>query len=387
MKKKIIINGYYLSRPFTGFGVYTNGLLKSLQKVANPKDWEIIVFSPVKPNYSFTSPISVKVIPEPSTKDARWQKLKWEQVIFPTEAKKLKPDLIHHFYPSTIVFDKGMKQLTSIHDATPWHFAAHNQRLSVRLFRKFNVWSNRKADRVVSVSQYGRYDVSTIFNIPKEKIDVVYNGIDSSFRNKVTEAGKKRIKEKYNLPDNFIFYIGGFEIHKNVKRLLLSYIRSAKDIKQDLVIAGGVFSKARLDSYRDFFALPDIIKKHNLEDRIHLIGVVPDEDLPGLYQLADLFIMLSLAEGFNLPLVQAFASSVPTIAANTAASQEISGNASALVDALSVESISDEIIKLLNDKKKQQDLIAKGLLRQEQFNWSDAASRLLSIYDEMTRNK
>ncbi len=380
---KIIINGYYLSRPFTGFGVYTKGLLEALEKIADPKDWEITVFAPVKPNRTYKKPIKIKVIPEPEGKDARWTKIKWEQSLFTREALKVKPDLIHHFYPSTIVFDKGLKQLTSIHDATPWHFSAHNRSLSVRLFRKFIVWSNRRADHFVSVSQYGKYDVSTVFGIPKEDIDVVYNGIDPNFRNKVNPSAKKIVQQKYNLPDKYIFYIGGFEVHKNVRRLFLSYAKSAKFIKQDLVIAGGVFSKARLDAYKDFFDLYDLIKEYKLEDRVHLIGVVPDEDLPALYQMADLFVMLSLAEGFNLPLVQAFASGVPTLAADSPASREIADKASLLVDPLSVDTISLKIIELLKDTRLKTNLISKGLERQKDFRWDTAANRLLSIYDKM----
>jgi glycosyltransferase involved in cell wall biosynthesis len=381
--KKIIINGYYLSRPFTGFGVYTKGLLGALEKIVDPKEWEITVFTPVKSDHKYSGAIKIKVFPEPIGRDARLTKIKWEQSLFTREALKLKPDLIHHFYPSTIVFDKGMKQLTSIHDATPWHFPDHNKNLSVRLFRKFIVWSNRRADRIISVSQYGKFDVVTIFGIPKDKIDVVYNGIDPRFRVKVTNAGKEIIRQKYNLPPKYIFYIGGFEFHKNVRRLFLSFAAAAGSIKQDLVIAGGVFSKARLDAYKDFFDLYDLIKEYKLEDRVHLIGVVPDEDLPGLYQMADLFPMLSLAEGFNLPLVQAFASGVPTIAANSPASREIAGNASLLVDPLSVEEISSKMVGLLKDSKQKATLIARGNEQQRQFRWEDAASRLLSIYDEM----
>jgi alpha-1,3-rhamnosyl/mannosyltransferase len=111
-----------------------------------------------------------------------------------------------------------------------------------------------------------------------------------------------------------------------------------------------------------------------------MIGVVPDEDLPALYQSADLFVMPSLAEGFNLPLAQAFASKVPAVAANSPASREIAGQAAQLVDGASVDAIATAIISVLSDKSKRDQLIAKGVEQQSQFKWDDAASRLLSIY-------
>lgn len=383
--KTILINGYYFSRPFTGFGVYTVGLLKALSETVDPQEYRLIVITPVKPEKSLGKNITIVVRTEKKTAPGL-SKLFWEQFEVLKVAQEYKADLIHHYYPSTIVWDHGIKQLTSIHDATPWHFAEHNSSLKVRLFRKFTVWSNRRADRFISVSQFGRFDVSTVFKIPKEKIDVVYNGIDDRFRVTVTKSGKEAVREKYSIPNPYIFYIGGFEVHKNVRRLFLSYARAASEIKQDLVIAGGVFSKTRKDVYRDFFDLPDLIKNYKLEKRVHLIGIVPDEDLPALYQAADLFVMPSLAEGFNLPLVQAFASKVPAISANSPASQEISQGAALMVNALNTEAMAAAIVKLLHNEKHRNELVAKGLDRQDQFHWSDAASRLLAIYGEMTNN-
>lgn len=382
-KLKIGINGYFLSRPFTGFGVYTNGYLNALQKIAAPEKFEFMVYTSEKPPQNYQLPVRIKVIPESKKYGASLGKIIWEQKYLIKEAKKDQVKLIHHFYPSTVVFDKGVKQLTSIHDATPWHFTEHNKSLKTKLFRKFVVWSNRKADKIISVSQYGKDDVATIFNLPKEKIDYIYNGIDNSFRRKITDSGKQRVVDKYHLFAPYIFYIGGFEVHKNVKRLFLAFARVASEIKHNLVIAGGVFSRARVDVYQDFFELPKLIKNYKLEKRVQLIGVVPNEDLPALFQSADLFVMPSLAEGFNLPLAQAFASKVPTIASDTTASREIASGASLLVDGTNVEAMGAKMAQLLYDKKKQNILIATGLDRQRQFVWEDSVKRLLEIYKQI----
>lgn len=384
MKHRIGINGYFLSRPFTGFGVYTNGYLQALQKIADPEKFEFIVYTPENPHQSYRLPLKIKVIPEVKKYGASLGKIIWEQKYLSREAKKDQVNFIHHFYPATIVFDKGIKQLTSIHDATPWHFAEHNKGIKTKNFRKFTVWANKRADKIISVSQYGKDDVATMFGIPKDKIGYIYNGIDNSFRRQVTDAGKQIVLSKYNISDRYVFYIGGFEVHKNVRRLFLAFARAASEIKHNLVIAGGVFSKARLGVYQDYFDLPKLIANYKLEKRVQLIGVVPNEDLPALFQSAGLFVMPSLAEGFNLPLVQAYASKVPTIAADTTASREIAAGASLLVDGTNVEAMAAAIARLLNDKKKQNELIATGLDRQRQFVWENSAQKLLEIYREMT---
>ncbi|PIS07148.1 hypothetical protein COT79_00790 [Candidatus Berkelbacteria bacterium CG10_big_fil_rev_8_21_14_0_10_43_14] len=381
MKHRIAINGYFTSRPFTGFGVYTWGYLKAFTKIADKEKYDLIVLVPKKP--AITLGGAVRFVECPLANDTPINKILWEQRAIPAACKKYDVDLLHSMYPATVIFDKGIPQLTSIHDATPWHFAEHSQGLAVKLLHRYSVWSNKKADRVVSVSNYGKYDVEQIFGIPKGKIDVVYNGVDNRYREHCTQAGKERIRAKYNLPEKYIFYIGGFEVHKNVRRLFQSFARASSEIKHDLVIAGGVFSKARPAVYKDYFDLPKLIANYKLEKRVHMIGVVPEEDLPALYQASSLYIMPSLAEGFNLPLVQAFACKVPTISANTPATGEIAGHASYLVDATNIEAMAAAIVRLLHDKKRQNELITEGIVRQKQFTWENAAERMLALYDSL----
>lgn len=384
MKYRIGINGYFTSRPYTGFGVYTWGYLKLFAKIADPEEFQLLVFVPKKPNISLGGAVRFVVLP--LAKDSPLKKIIWEQSAVAKAAQRYNVDLLHNFYPATVIFDKGIRQLTSIHDATPWHFDEHNLGIKLKLMHAFSIWSNRKADRVVSVSNYGRYDVASVFGIDKSKIAVIYNGIDSRYRQKITEAGKTRIREKYHLPQNYIFYIGGFEVHKNVRRLFLAFARAASEIKQNLVIAGGVFSQARPAIYKDYYDLPKLIANYKLENRVHLIGVVPEEDLPALYQAADLFVMPSLAEGFNLPLAQAFACRVPSVAAKTPATAEIAGRAADLVDATNIEAMAAAMVKLIHNKKRQNELIGEGLIRQKQFTWENSAKRMLQLYREMIEN-
>ena len=385
MKHRIGINGYFLSRPYTGFGVYTVGLLKAFSKIEN-KNLKFIVYSPIKTNFEFGQNIELEIVPQKKWLGSSLGKIWWEQISLPLRAKKDRIDLMHTFYPSTPVFQWGVVQMVSIHDATPWHFKAHNIGLKVKMLRKFMIWSSHFAKYFISVSNYARDDVAGIYKIPKEKITVIYNGIDERFRAPVAQLQMQEVARKFNLPKKYIFYIGGFEVHKNVRKMVIAYAKIADKIDYHLVIAGGVFSKARVDVYQDYFDLPKLIDQYKLNNKIHLIGVVPDSDLPALYQGASLYLMLSLAEGFNLPLLQALASKVPAIASNTPASEEIAGDSALLVDGDNIDAIADAIVTLLSDNKKRSELIDKGYEKAKQFRWSDAASQLVDLYEKITKS-
>lgn len=381
---RIAINGYFLTRPYTGLGNYTQGLLTAIGRLKSNHQFFVFVPEPVK--VSLGDRITTQVIPPIQHIGPSIGKFWWEQWQMPKAATKCSAALIHHLYPATSILTK-IPQITSIHDATPWHFPEHNYSVKVRWFRQFTLKSSQKARAVVTVSQSAKEDIARIFNIAESKIIVIYNGLDENFRKMIVEPRLKSVLAKYQINYPYIFYIGGFEIHKNTRQLFFAYASAASEIKQHLVLAGGVFSKTRPPVYRDFYELPRLIDNYKLPHRVHMIGPVPPEDLPALYQGANLFISPSLAEGFNIPLVEAMASKVPIIAANIPVNQEIAidhaGHKGALlVNTKDAGELKRAIIKLLNNKVKQKELVANAWERQKSFGWDQAAQKLIAIYDQ-----
>lgn len=378
---RIAINGYFLTRPFTGFGNYTIGLLKALSKI--DRENQYIIFVPEKVDFKFSRNIKIVVIEPKRWLGASLAKFWWEQWQIIREVKLHNLSLVHHFYPATsLLAPKSLIQITSIHDATPWHFPEHMYSTQIRWFRKFTVLATKRAKRIITVSQYAKNDIMQIFGLPKERIDVIYNGVGDKFKSQISNLKIKKVLEKYNIKQPYIFYIGGFEIHKNIRNLFFAYAKIVSETKANLVLAGGVFSQTRPPVYRDYYELPLLIKNYKLQHRLQMIGPVPYEDLPALYQGASLFVSPSLAEGFNIPLIEAFASQVPVVASNTTSTAELADHGAYLVDPTDPGAIAMGMIRVLNDKKLQARMTERAKEIAAGFSWSTAARRVVEIYKQ-----
>ena len=128
------------------------------------------------------------------------------------------------------------------------------------------------------------------------------------------------------------------------------------------------------------------IEDTNLEEYVHLLGFVDDEDLPALYSASECLIIPSLYEGFGLPILEAMACGTPVITSNVSSLPEVAGNAGILVDPYNIEEITDAINILLSESAKRAQLIKAGYDQAKQFNWEKSATQLKSIYDRLLRS-
>ncbi|TSC93156.1 MAG: glycosyltransferase WbpY [Candidatus Berkelbacteria bacterium Licking1014_85] len=379
---KILINAYFLSRPYTGFGNYTIGLLKSLKKTKTLH--KFYAMTPVEIDEDLRKSIEaehLKLIIVPQNKflpsvAAKWV---WEQFSIPKIAKKYRCDLIHNYYPSTSIFTH-IPQITTIHDVIPWVIKDYQNNIFVNLLRAFVKWSSHRAKKIITISNYSKHEIARIFSIAPEKISIIYCGFGEEFNKTISQSAKEEILQKYSIIVPYIFYIGGFDARKNVKKMIIAFSNIAHQINQKLVVAGGVFSPQK-KIYADYFQLPNLIKNLGIEDKVQFIGKIPAEDLPVLYQNADLFLSPTLAEGFNIPLLESFASKTPVICHNETATAEISAESAYEIDCSSADNISEAIIKLLDDEKLRKSIIDRQFQRAKFFSWDTAISTILDIYD------
>jgi O-antigen biosynthesis alpha-1,3-mannosyltransferase len=122
-----------------------------------------------------------------------------------------------------------------------------------------------------------------------------------------------------------------------------------------------------------------------LQNSVKWLGYVSKEDLPYIYAGADLFVYVSLYEGFGLPVLEAMASGVPVIASNTSSLPEVVGDYGVLVDPLDVLGIAQAIGKLAQDKAKQRELGEAGIARARQFSWTSSAEKLRQVFERVSR--
>jgi glycosyltransferase involved in cell wall biosynthesis len=132
--------------------------------------------------------------------------------------------------------------------------------------------------------------------------------------------------------------------------------------------------------YDDIF---DTVRRLRLEENVHFVGHVPENDLPAIIKGADLLVYPSLYEGFGLPPLEAMACGTPVVASNTSSLPEVVGDAGVLVEPEDVASIAAGIALVLNDAKLRTQLSARGLIRAQEFTWERAAWATLEVYSQV----
>ncbi len=232
--------------------------------------------------------------------------------------------------------------------------------------------SIKKADIIIADSYSTKRDIVKFFRIKEEKIKVVYLGVESRFH-PISNVEEYRLRN--NLPSKMILNVGTLEPRKNVAALIRAFKklkgRGLKDYK--LVIAG---DKGWL--YKRIF---DEVKSNDLQEEVLFLGIVEDEDMPMLYNCADIFVYPSLYEGFGLPPLEAMACGIPVITSNTSSLPEVIGNAGIMVDPDDINALCKAMYNVLKDKKLWHQMSNKGLERAKLFSWEETAKKVLEIYD------
>lgn len=236
-----------------------------------------------------------------------------------------------------------------------------------------------RADRVIAVSENTRSDLTEYFGVDGSEIEVIYNGVDDAYRQKLSEEDLDRWLRQLDVRRPYLLFVGNPKPHKNLDRVIRAYARACETAEIDgpLVCVG--------DRTAAQFKLRQRAEQLGVGDRVRLLGHVAQEALPALYQGASLFLYPTLYEGFGLPVVEAMASGAPVLTSNTSALKEIAGGHAHLVDPLDTERMARAIVRLMTDHGYREKLAAKGLARSRDFRWQLAAERTRQVYLDVLR--
>ena len=296
----------------------------------------------------------------------------WEQVGLP---RQLEPDEVL-WSPANTGPLSVQNQVVTIHDVSvidhpEWFnsaFAAWYRWLLPKLVAR--------AAFVLAASSYSYIRLVHAFQICGEKIKVVPGGVDLSFFHPSIDEEQRKVRLKYSLSMPYILFVGTLEPRKNLAGLLRAWRRfSDEECGVELVIAGTTGAAFRHDPMN---SIPPGVKS---------LGYVPNEDLPGLYSGAEVFVLPSRYEGFGLTALEAMACGTPVIASNEAALPEVVGNAGWLVDSKSSKNQEEEIVWamrcLLEDTKLHEEFRKKGFERARQFSWDKTAQETLTVLEQV----
>lgn len=303
----------------------------------------------------------------------------WNHLRLPPELI-LRPVDVFHFPFYTMPVFRNYKSIVTIHDIT---YEVHPEWYSWKglvAMRLFSRYAAQHADTILTDSHSTKADIVRHYRVPEKTVEVISLGVEEQFRKINKEQPLQQIKARYQIRAMpIILYIGSIHTRRNVEELIRAFqIIARKHRESQLVIVG-----KREYPYLD---VQTLIHELGLAQQVLLPGYVPDDDLPGLYNLADLFIYPSSYEGFGLPPLEAMACGTPVITSNNTSLPEVTGDAAILLDdPRNVNEIADAIEQVLRDEGLRQKMITCGLVRARQFSWEQTARKTLAVYRKFER--
>jgi len=275
-------------------------------------------------------------------------------------------DLFHSQYIAPPI--SFVPEIVTIHDVLfeshPELFEQAFSHRSVRMIRR----SARRAAAVLTVSEFSRQSIIEHYPIPEERVFVTPNAVDHSRFRRLSTA-PTGLRERYGLTRPFVLSVGRLEPRKNLERLIKALGQVDHDITLAVVGAADFRHESILEAARDA-----------REGSVQLLGPVDDDDLPGLYNLAEALAYPSLVEGFGMPVLEAMACGTPVLTSRRGALPEVGGDAVVYVEPEDEESIASGLTRLLEDSSLRERLRRQGLARAQEFSWDDTALRTLAAY-------
>lgn len=298
-------------------------------------------------------------------------------------------DLIHYPYFEpffvTLSFFEQYKRVITVHDLTPIAFPSHFPAgLKGNLSWQIQKLNLRKSDAIITDSNSSSDDVIKYTGISHNKTHSVYLAAGEEFKELKTENEKQKIRQKYNLPEKFVLYVGDVTWNKNLPRL----IQAVKEINLPLVMVGKSLIQKDFDHTNPWNH--DLIEVQRLiegDGNFITLGFVPTEDLVVLYNAATVCAFPSLYEGFGLPVLEAMQSGCPVVTTKEGSLAEVAGDAACFVDAYDVQSIAKGLGEVFSNKKLQETLIEKGRMQAQKFTWKKTAEKTIEVYKQIIEQK
>jgi len=380
---RIAFNGLFWGRSTTGSGQYTMRLVERLVRRC-PNDRFLLALHTAqgKPGADEAE------MPQANLQQAvmgtpldwmgdNWSKLWFEQVSFPRFCRRNRVDVAHVPYWASPLWS-SVPTVVTIHDLIPLMFSLYRGNLMVRAYSALVSRSAQRAARIVTDSETSRQDIIKLLKVAPEKIEVVYLAADERYRPIDDPSVLEAVRNKYHLPERYVFYLGGFDARKNVSFLVQAYAQLAQNWPEapDLVVAGRLPQESN-----EFFPSPHQWIEHlGLAQRVKLIGWVDEDDKPALYAGADVFVFPSDYEGFGLPVLEAISCGTPAVVTDAGSLPEIVGDGGICISVGDLNGLAQAMERILRDAGLRESLRLQGLAHAAQFTWERTARQMISVY-------
>lgn len=290
--------------------------------------------------------------------------------------KDLKRDNINIFHGLSGEIPMGLKEnhiksVVTIHDLIFLKYPKLYKGIDRYIYNKKFKYAVNNADKVVAISEQTKRDIMEFYDIPAERIEVIYQGCHPAFKTIKTEVQKENLRKKYNIPNQFILNVGSIEPRKNAFQI----VKAVENLDIPLIIIGKTTEYAK--------QIKAYIVEKGLENRIFLMQGFTMEELSVIYAMADVFVYPSLYEGFGIPIIEALYSGTPVVTTNSGVFPEAGGPFSYYINPQDIGEIQYAISSILHSSNMRDEMIVKGLAFAQQFNDDKIAKNWNSLYTDL----
>lgn len=260
----------------------------------------------------------------------------------------------------------------TVYDLSHIHFPQYHPAERVSLLEKRLEKSLNQAQKIVTISEYTRDDITKQFGISSDKMEIVSPAVCDSFRQSYTPDHLNDVKRTYSLPENYILSVATLEPRKNIEGLLKAFSCLPDTLRKNfpLVLVG---SQGWLNEELD-----KIVAPLQRRGEVYRLGYVNQADLPLIYAEATCMAYVSFFEGYGMPVAEAMASGIPVLTSNTSSMPEVAQGSALLADPYNTESIASSLQELLEDKDLRSRLSSQGKNIATEYTWKSSAERLMN---------
>jgi glycosyltransferase involved in cell wall biosynthesis len=374
----IVINTRFLIKgKLEGIGRFTLETIKRICKNHPEHTFHLLFDRLYDKEFVFSENVKPIIVPYQARHPLLWRFWFHRQV----------PRVLNELKPAAFVSTDGYTPLETetpivnvIHDLNFEHNPHHLPKGVRKYYLKYFPQYAKIATRIATVSEYSKQDIHNVYGIPKDNIDVVYNGVSSEFEPLIDEQ-KSIIKTNFANSKDYFVYVGSLHPRKNIEGLFEAYAKFKYATESDmaLVVVGEAMFMSK--------TIKAAYENHPYKDDIIFTGRVGNKELGQILGSAYAMTYVPLFEGFGIPILEAFACDVPVITSNCTSMPEVAGDAAILCDPENTDEISNAMSRLVQDNDLRLNLIEKAKIQRDKFSWDKSAELLWSSIEKAINKK